>query len=293
MALAQRPAAAFSGNPKMRADDQSKRFASCFIIADQTGLVQHLTMKRSLFFVLLIFPISAFADGGLPDKPYIYIEGQTETTQPADIVTLSFELVFRAADQAKANEQVQAGATKVFGVLKESKITDTDIIAEGIRTGPEFEQSTPSSYSYSSGRGKLIGYFASRPFEVRVHDVPAFPKLVEKLLAIDGVEFSAIRGSLSKLKELEDQLWDKALADARQRAEKTLKPMGMKIDSVFAVSPVSFPEIQGSFFRSPERVVVTGSAVPTLEESGLPKFRLAPITVSQMVHVIYLISPAK
>jgi uncharacterized protein YggE len=250
-------------------------------------------MKRFLFLPLLILPISLFAEGGLPDRPYIYVEGTAEIQKPADIVTLGFELVFRAADQTKANEQLQAGATKVFGVLKESKISDRDMVAESIRTGPEFEQSAPSSYSYSGGRGKLIGYFSSRPFEVAVHDVPSFPRVVEKLLAIDGVEFSAIRGSLSKQKEFEDQLWDKALADARERAEKTLKAMNMKIDSVFAVSPFSFPEIQGRFFRSPERVIVTGSSVPTLEESGLPKFRLAPLTMSQSVHVIYLISPAK
>jgi uncharacterized protein YggE len=204
-------------------------------------------------------------------------------------VTLRFEVVFRAPDQARANEQLQAGATKVFGLFKESKITDTDVIAETIRTGPEFKQSE----SYMRGRGELIGYFASRPFEVTVHDLPTFPKLVEKLLAIDGVEFSEIQGSVSKQKELEDQLWDKAIADARQRADKTLKPMGMKIDSVFALSPVSFPEVQGRFFSNPERVVVTGSNVPTLEETGLPKFRLAPVFISQSVHVIYLISPAK
>lgn len=252
-------------------------------------------MKRVLLLSLLVIPISVLADGGLPDKPYIYVEGTAEVQKPADVVTLGFELVCRAADQPKANEQLQAGGTKVFSVLKESKINDTEIIAESIRTGPEFEQSPSSSYSYSysGGRGKLIGYFASRPFEVAVHDVPSFPKVVEKLLAIDGVEFSAIRGSLSKQKELEDQLWDKALGNARERADKTVKPLGMKVDSVFAVSPFSFPEIQGRFFRSPERVIVTGSNVPTLEESGLPKFRLAPVALGQSVHVIYLISPAK
>jgi uncharacterized protein YggE len=165
-------------------------------------------MKRFVFFSLLIVPISVFAEGGLPDSPYIYIEGTAEIQKPADIVTLRFEVVCRAADQPKANEQLQAAATKVFGVLNESKITEPDVIAETIRTGPEFEQSG-GSYTYSGGRGKLIGYFASRPFEVTVHDVPAFPKLVEKLLAIDGVEFSAIQGSLSKQKELQDQLGTK------------------------------------------------------------------------------------
>jgi uncharacterized protein YggE len=250
-------------------------------------------MKPFLLLSLLLVPSFVVAGDGLPDKPYIYIEGKAEIQKPPDTVTLRFELVFRAADQPKANEQLQAGATRIFSLLKESKIIDTDIMAESIRTGPEFEQSASPSYPYSGGRGKLIGYFASRPFEVMVHDVPAFPKIVEKLLAIDGVEFSAIQGSLSTQKELEDQLWDKALADARQQADKTLKAMGMKIDSVFAISPVSFPEIQGRFFSSPERVIVTGSNVPTLEETGLPKFRLAPVFMRESVHVIYLISPAK
>jgi uncharacterized protein YggE len=91
-------------------------------------------MKRFLFLPLLILPISLFAEGGLPDRPYIYVEGTAEIQKPADIVTLGFELVFRAADQTKANEQLQAGATKVFGVLKESKISDRDMVAESIRT---------------------------------------------------------------------------------------------------------------------------------------------------------------
>jgi len=248
-------------------------------------------MRRFLL-SLLIFPLSVLAEGGLPDKPYIYVEGTAEIQKPPDIVTLRFEIVCRAPNQPKANDQLQLGGTKVFGVLTENKITEPDVIAETIRTGPEFEQIS-GSYTYSGGRGKLIGYFASRPFEVIVRDVPAFPKLVEKLLAIDGVEFSAIQGSVSKQKELQDQLWDKALSDARQRTDKTLKPIDMKIDSVFAISPVSFPEVQGRFFRSPESVIVTGSSVPTLEESGLPKFRLAPITMRESVHVIYLIAPAK
>lgn len=92
----------------------------------------------------------------------------------------------------------------------------------------------------------------------------------------------------SKQKETEDQLWDSALTNARQRAEKTLKTMNMKIDSVFAVSPVAFLEIQTNMFGGKERVVVTGMNIPAHSE-----YRLADVTISQSVHVIYLISPAK
>ena len=68
----------------------------------------------------------------------------------------------------------------------------------------------------------------------------------------------------------------------------------MKIDSVFAVSPVSLPEISGRLMTRDERVVVTGSYIPSgggrMETS---RYRLAPVTVSKSVHVIYLISPSK
>lgn len=116
---------------------------------------------------------------------------------------------------------------------------------------------------------------------------------MDDLINIGGVEFSGIEGGLAKQKEIENETWERALANAREQADKTLKPLNMKIDSVFAVSPVSFPEIETGIFggevsryaalRAPEveRVIVT------------PQYRFAPVKVTQRVHVIYLISPAK
>jgi len=252
-----------------------------------------LLMKRFLFFPLLIIPISVFSEGGLPDKPYIYVEGRAEIQKPADIVTLRFELVARAPEQPKANQEVQSKANKIFKMLKERKIADNDVIAESIHTQPEFEHE--ESYPYKSG--KLIGYKVSRMFQVKVRDVVIFPKLVDDLIAIGGVEFWGIDGGLAKEKEMETELWDKALANAHERAEKTLKPMNMKIDSVFAISPVPIPEISSTIFpkerTGAERVIVTGSNIPTAEEVPPSQYRLAPITVNQIVHVIYLISPVK
>jgi len=234
-----------------------------------------------------MLPIAVFAEGGLPDKPYIYVEGKAEVKKQADIVTMRFELVGRAPDQPKANEDVQSKANKIFAMLKERKIADNDVIAEDLRSEPEFEQEE----NYSRGHGKLIGYKVTRPFQIKVRDIAAFPKLADELVGIQGVEFSGIDGGLAKEKEIEPEVWQKALANAREQAEKTLKPLNMKIDSVFAVSPVSFTSIQTRIFGSEEAYgprEAMAMAAPTK-----PEYRLAPITVSQSVHVIYLISPAK
>jgi uncharacterized protein YggE len=240
-------------------------------------------MKPFLFLPLFILPISVFAQGGLPDKPYIYVQGKAEVKKTADIVTMRFDLVGRATDQPKANADVQSKANKIFALLKERKIADNDVIAEDLRSEPEYEQDENSS----RGHGKLIGYKVARPFEIKVRDVAAFPKLADELIGIEGVEFSGIDGGLNKEKEIEPEVWQKALGNAREQAEKTLKPLNMKIESVFAISPVSFPEIQRNIF-GPESSVAAYARSP-----AQPEYRLAPVTVSQQIHVIYLISPAK
>lgn len=244
-------------------------------------------MKR-LLLALLALPVCAFAEGGLPNQPYLYVEGTAELEKPADIVTLRFDLVARHADQTKANGEVQAKAARILALLDERKIAQNDVVATNLTSEPQYEREDEPE----SKRGKIIGYRVARSFTAKVREVAVFPKLVDDLLAIGGVEFSGIDSGLAQEKELNDEAWDKALTNGRERAERTLKSVAMKIDAVYAVSPVSFPEIQRTFF---------GSRLPTSEYEAAArelkldptKYRLAPIKVKQSVHAIYLISPAR
>jgi uncharacterized protein YggE len=231
----------------------------------------------------LVLPTSVLAQGGLPDKPYIYVEGKSEIEKPADMVTLRFDVVARNPDQTKANQEVQTKASKILTLLRDTKVAQDDIIAADLKSEPEFE-------SDDSGRkkGKIIRYSVTRRFDVNVRDVPTFPKLVDELVGITGVEFTEITPGLTKAKEIQEGMWESALVNAREQGAKTANAMGVTIDSVFAISRTSFPEIRAQMFgseagRTNERVIVTGER----------EYLLGPMTVSQNVHVIYLISPAK
>ena len=122
-------------------------------------------MKQFLVFPLVILPISLFAGGGLPDKPYIYVEGKAEIQKPPDIVTIRFDVAARAPEEAKANQEVQAKA----------------VIAQSLESEPQFEQGE----KYIPNHGKLIGYEVTRPFELKIRDITAFPKLVDELIALE------------------------------------------------------------------------------------------------------------
>ena len=245
-------------------------------------------MKR-LLLALFSLPVFAFAEGGLPNQPYIYVEGTAELEKPADIVTLRFDLVARHVDQAKANQEVQTKATKILALFDERKIAQNDVVATNLASEPQYEREDEPE----SKRGKIVGYRVARSFTAKVREIATFPKLVDDLLGIGGVEFSGIDSGLDTEKELNDEAGEKALKNARERAERTLKTVGMKIDALHAVSPVAFPDIEQKILGR-ERVVVTGSYIPAESERLDPaKYRLAPIKVTQSVHVIYLISPAK
>lgn len=247
-------------------------------------------MKKLVLLACVSLPLSVLGQGGLPDKPYIYVEGKAEVEKPADMVMLRFNLIARNADQVKANQEVQAKANKIFALLKERKIEENDVIATDLRSEPQYAVEE----QHSLKQGKIIGYAVTRSFAVKVRDVMGFAKIVDELLAIGGTEFSAIDSGLTKEKEIADEMFEKALTNAREKAEKTLKPMAMKIDSVFAVSIAPFQDIPSRMFAAPmtERVIVTGSYIPTGENVPASKYLLAPVQVAQDIHVIYLISPA-
>jgi uncharacterized protein YggE len=246
------------------------------------------SMKLLLF--CLLFPVTLFAQGGLPSQPYLYVEGKAEIEKPADMVTLRFDLVARNADQTKANQEVQAKATKIFALLDEKKIAKTDVVASNLKSEPQYENEDDSSGKH----GKIIGYSVTRPFSVKVRDVAVFPKLVDELMAFGGIEFSGIDAGLSDEKAMQDEIWKKALANSRERAEKTLKEIEMKIESIFAVSPVTFPEIRQNIFGYNEFASAKSAAsVEGLRQLPPSQYRLAPVSISQNVHVIYLISTVK
>ncbi|CAN5606063.1 SIMPL domain-containing protein [soil metagenome] len=201
---------------------------------------------KTLLFLILALPGVLLAEGGLPNEPYIYVEGRAEIKKPADLVTLRFDLVARNADQTRANQEVQAKASKIFAMLDERKIAQDDVVASDLRSEPQFQQEP----GRPEEQGKLIGYVVTRPFLVKVRDLKIFPQLVDDLIALGGLEFSGIQEGLGKEKEVMDESWGAALADARTKAEKTLKTSGMTIRSVFAISPVNFPEIGSRIFGS-------------------------------------------
>lgn len=239
---------------------------------------------KFLLLALAALTSFAFADG-LPTVPYLYVQGSAEVEKKADLVSLRFKLAETNKEVAVANKAVQAQAVKVFELLKATGIADEDVIASGVNSDAEYED----GQGYGR-RGKPLGYRVQREFVVKVHDVAKFPKLVNELFAMKVGIFEGINEGYSKAKEVKDETWELALKNARTEADKMAKAAGMKVDSVWAISPEDFLSIQYKILGMDRTI---GREVRENKTEDAPEYRLAPVRFSQSVHVIYLISPVK
>ena len=241
--------------------------------------------------VLVAIASFAFADG-LPTVPYLYVQGSAEVEKKADMVSLRFKLSEVNKEVAAANKAVQAQAAKVFELLKATGIADEDVIASEISSDAEYEE----GQGYGA-KGKFLGYRVQREFTVKVRDVAKFPKMVNDLFALKVSHFDGVTEEYSKAKELKDETWELALKNARAEAEKMAKAAGMKVDSVWVISPEAIPSIQGRIlgqdYNSYPVAAGPGRAEREKKADAAPEYRLAPVKFSQSVHAIYLISPAK
>ena len=229
----------------------------------------------------------AFADG-LPTVPYLYVQGSAEVEKKADMVSLRFKLSEVNKEVAAANKAVQAQAAKVFELLKATGIADEDVMAGTIRSEPEYEEAEGNRRV-----GKLVGYRVERDFTAKVREVAKFPKLVNDLFALKVGYFDGISEEYSKAKEVKDETWELALKNARAEADKMAKAAGMKVDSVWALSPEPFPLIKNRILGVLVSTTSLASGASDKKAEAPPEYRLAPVTFSQNVHAIYLISPAK
>lgn len=244
---------------------------------------------RLFLFAALCLPLCALADAGLPNQPYIYVQGTGEVQRPPDRVTLSFKLGSRDGDQAAANKKLQRSANAVLTLLDHEKVAEKDVVAESLSSEMEYEEEN----SPSDKPRALKGYHLTRNFSVLVRDVSVFPKLVDKLLTVGVEEFTSISPSLSNQDELAEQVREKALENARSQAEKTLKKEKVKIESLFAISPVTFTQVSGQIFQENSSGAAVFPAFSGSSKVDPSRYRLAPVSVTQTIHVIYLISPEK
>ena len=180
--------------------------------------------------------------------PTISVTGEATVSVPPDVAQIDGGVTSEAKTAREASEANNAAMGKVLQALKGAGIEEKDVQTSRLSLQP---QSAPNR----TGPPAISGYRASNRVTIRVRDVAKVANAIDTLVGAGANEIGGINFVVSQASKLLDEARERAVADARRKAEIYAKAAGVTLGA-----PLSISE-EGNSAPVPYRRMAAGMAV--------------------------------
>lgn len=164
----------------------------------------------------------------------ISVNGTGEVRAEPDIATVSTGVEVRAETVAAARAGAAQAANAVIATLRDRGVEASDIRTVNFYVYPE--------YDYRNETPRVTGYVFSNTVQVTIRDVEAVGDLIDAIAAAggDAVRFDGISFSHADPGALAEQARERAVADARAKAEQLAALTGVTLGPIITVIETSW-----------------------------------------------------
>jgi hypothetical protein len=229
-------------------------------------------MRRPVFAVA-IAAITLCAAPAMAETapPAISVTGEANVSVPPDLALVDGGVTSEAKTAREATDANNTAMGKVLLALKIAGIDEKDVQTSRLSLQP---QSAPNR----AGPNAIVGYRASNRVTIKVRNVSNVAAVIDTLVGAGANEIGGIQFMVSQASKLLDEVRDKAVADARRKAEIYARAAGVTIGA-----PLSISE-QGNAPPMPHRKMSAGMAASAPVAQGEE-------TLSVTVNVSWAIKP--
>ena len=181
---------------------------------------------------LALFAAPALAQTALP--PAISVTGEATMSVAPDQAQVDGGVTSDAKTAREASDANNAAMGKVLLALKGAGIDEKDFQTSRLSLQPKYAPDR-------SGPSTVVGYRASNRVTIKVRDVSKIAGVIDVLVAAGANEIGGINFVVSQASKLLDDIREKAIADARRKAEIYAKAAGVTLGE-----PLSIAEEGGS-----------------------------------------------
>jgi len=178
----------------------------------------------------------------------ISVTGEATVSVPPDLAEIDGGVTSEAKTAREASEANNAAMGKVLQALKGAGIEEKDVQTSRLSLQP---QSAPNR----SGPSAIAGYRASNRVTIRVRDVTKVASVIDTLVGAGANEIGGINFVVSQASKLLDEARERAVADARRKAEIYAKAAGVTLGAPLGISE------EGNSAPVPYRRMAAGMAV--------------------------------
>jgi uncharacterized protein len=187
----------------------------------------------AIAFVLLVPPALAQAPAVFP--PAISVTGEAHISVPPDLASVDAGVATDAKSAREASEANNAAMAKVLAALKTAGIDAKDIQTSRLSLQPQYAPNR-------SGPSPVVGYRASNRVTVRIREVGKVAGVIDTLVGAGANDIGNVSFEVSQASKLLDEARDKAVADARRKAEIYAKAAGVTLGAPLSISEQGAPQ---------------------------------------------------
>ncbi len=182
-----------------------------------------------------------YIGAGVPAANTITVSGHGEAVAVPDIATFSFSVVSEKADVASAQADATTKANATTDYLKSAGIDEKDIQTSNYSINPQYDyvQAACVNGSCPSGRQVLRGYEVRQTTTVKVRDTAKAGDLLAGVGSKGATEVSGLNFTFDDPTKVQSDARDKAIADAKTKADVLAKQLGVSIVRVTAFNESS------------------------------------------------------
>jgi uncharacterized protein YggE len=187
--------------------------------------------------------------------PMVSVTGEATVSVPPDLAQVDGGVSSDAKTAREAFEANNAAMGKMLLALRGAGIEEKDIQTSRLSLQPQNALSR-------SGPSPIVAYRASNRVTVRVREVAKLASVIDTLVGAGANDIGGIGFSVSNASKLLDEARERAVADARRKAEIYAKAAGVTLGA-----PVSIAE-ESSPGPMPYRRIAAGMPVSTPVAQG-------------------------
>jgi uncharacterized protein YggE len=202
-------------------------------------------MKALLAFaVVSVTWLAAPALAQTMPPPAISVTGEATVSVAPDQAQIDGGVTSDAKTAREASDANNAAMGKVLLALKGAGIDEKDYQTSRLSLQPQFA----ANYKPSERASGIVGYRASNRVTIKVRNVSDVAAVVDTLVGAGANEIGGINFTVTQASKVLDEAREKAIADARRKADIYAKAAGVTLGE-----PISISEETGSpgpLFRS-------------------------------------------
>ncbi|MBV8927100.1 MAG: SIMPL domain-containing protein [Bradyrhizobium sp.] len=194
-------------------------------------------MRNRSFAIAVALLVTAPALAQTPaDFPSaISITGEASISVPPDIAFVDAGVASDAKTAREASEANNVAMGKLMTALKGADIDARDIQTSRLSLQPQYAPNR-------SGPSPVVGYRASNRVTVRIHDVTKVANVIDTLVGAGANDIGNVNFEVSQASKLLDDAREKAVADARRKAEIYAKAAGVTLGAPLSISEEGAPQ---------------------------------------------------